>query len=277
MSPAQRVASGHKRSRLLRQGARTLDRMVTGLAARRGLVVTPKESIEARTADIPYASKSLFEAVRPFTMTSIERVIALADATRYICEANVPGAIVECGVWRGGSMMATATTLLECGPASRDLYLFDTFEGMPDPDEKVDVDYQSRPVSEALDRQRKMDPARRLELSLVAYCPIDLVRRNMETTGYPANKIHYIKGLVEETIPDHAPDQIALLRLDTDWYQSTKHELIHLYPRVSPGGVVIIDDYGHWQGSRKATDEYFSGAAVLLQRIDYSGRLILKR
>jgi len=251
--------------------------MVTKLAARRGLVVMPKESVEARTADFPQASKNLFEAVHPFTMTGIERVIALADATRYICEAKIPGAIVECGVWRGGSMMATATTLLQCGPASRELYLFDTFEGMSDPDDTVDIDYRWRTVNDALERQRKMDSARRQELALVAYCPLDLVKRNMATTGYPADKIHYIKGLVEDTLPAHAPDQIALLRLDTDWYQSTKHELVHLYPRVSPGGVIIIDDYGHWQGSRKATDEYFAGTAVLLNRIDYSGRLILKR
>ena len=71
------------------------------------------------------------------------------------------------------------------------------------------------------------------------------------------------------------PERIALLRIDTDWYESTRHELVHLYPRLSPGGVLIIDDYGHWQGARKAVDEYFQ-AGLFLNHIDYTGRLAIK-
>ena len=100
----------------------------------------------------------------------------------------------------------------------------------------------------------------------------------MESTGYPSERIHLIKGMVEETLPAQAPERLALLRLDTDWYASTKHELEQLYPRVSPGGVLIIDDYGHYEGARNAVDEYFAsrGEHVLLQRIDWTGRMVLK-
>lgn len=104
------------------------------------------------------------------------------------------------------------------------------------------------------------------------------VQENMKSTGYPAERIHFIKGPVEETIPGRLPNRIAILRLDTDWYESTKHELIHLYPLLVPGGVLIIDDYGHWQGAQKAVDEYFAQAGIkaLLARIDYTCRMMIK-
>jgi hypothetical protein len=104
------------------------------------------------------------------------------------------------------------------------------------------------------------------------------VKNVLYGTGYPVHKIHFVQGRVEETIPACAPDPISLLRLDTDWYASTKHELVHLFPRLSHGGVIIIDDYGHWKGSREACDEYFrsNGIPILLNRIDYTGRIALK-
>jgi hypothetical protein len=90
--------------------------------------------------------------------------------------------------------------------------------------------------------------------------------------------VRFVKGLVEDTLPSSAPESIALLRLDTDWYESTRHELIHLFPRLVSGGVLILDDYGHWQGARKALDEYFEehGVKMLLNRIDYSARIGVK-
>ncbi len=105
------------------------------------------------------------------------------------------------------------------------------------------------------------------------------VREAMLSTGYPAERIHLVKGLVEDTIPAQAPEQLAMLRLDTDWYASTKHELEQLYPRLAEGGVLIVDDYGHYEGARKAVDEYFddTGHRVLLNRIDYTGRIAIKQ
>ncbi len=111
--------------------------------------------------------------------------------------------------------------------------------------------------------------------ALWCYSPLEEVKRNMDSTGYPAAEITYVKGKVEDTLPDAAPAQIAVLRLDTDWYESTRHELEHLYPRLAPGGVLIIDDYGYWSGARKAVDEYF-GDSLLLNRIDNTGRMAIK-
>jgi hypothetical protein len=106
-------------------------------------------------------------------------------------------------------------------------------------------------------------------------CALEEVVGNLASTGYPVERSYFIKGLVEETVPDQAPARIALLRLDTDWYRSTLHELDHLFHRISPGGVLIVDDYGHWRGAKEAVDEFFSGSGVhlLLNRIDYTGRI----
>jgi hypothetical protein len=101
---------------------------------------------------------------------------------------------------------------------------------------------------------------------------------SLASTGYPAGQLHFVKGKVEDTIPATVPDAIAILRLDTDWYESTRHELVHLYPRLVRGGVLIVDDYGHWRGAREAVDGYFAeqNTVPLLQRIDYTGRLMMK-
>jgi hypothetical protein len=100
----------------------------------------------------------------------------------------------------------------------------------------------------------------------------------MLSTGYPSENIIFVKGMVEKTIPRTLPNKIALLRLDTDLYESTHHELIHLYPKVTTQGIIIIDDYGHFQGSQEATDNYFSQESqkVLFHRIDYSCRVGIK-
>ena len=101
------------------------------------------------------------------------------------------------------------------------------------------------------------------------------MKESVGSINYPAHKIHFIKGKVEDTIPEQSPEKIALLRLDTDWYESTKHELIHLFPRLAIGGVIIIDDYGHWQGARKAVDEYLAEhqIALMLHRVDVTARI----
>lgn len=210
----------------------------------------------------------ILRQVRSWTMTSPDRVYALIQAVRYISANHIPGALVECGVWKGGSMAAVARTLIQSKDLSRELYLFDTFEGMTAPTEK-DLDYTGVKASKVL----QDIPGDRCEDA-----PLEQVKEVLYATGYPKERIHFVRGRVEETIPSSAPDQIALLRLDTDWYESTKHELIHLFPRIPKAGVIIIDDYGHWQGSRKACDEYFveNRIPILLNRIDYSGRIALK-
>ena len=211
--------------------------------------------------------RAIVESVRPFTQTSPERIYALCNAIRHVTTHQIPGAIVECGVWKGGSMMAVARTLLEQGDSARRLFLYDTFEGMTPPGE-FDVDYLGAHAStvEAELGEEQQD-------FRWNYVPLEEVKRAVLSVGYPADRISLIKGKVEETLPAQAPERIALLRLDTDWYESTKHELETLYPRLSRGGVLIVDDYGHFEGARKAVDEYLQRHKIpmLLHRIDYTG------
>jgi hypothetical protein len=223
--------------------------------------------------DLDAAFAPILELARRFTMTSVERMYALYKAIEYIETARIPGAIVECGVWRGGSIMIALATLASLGKTDREIYLFDTFEGLPRPDNDKDVDILgNRAIHGWLPHSRGN------EQSNWAYASLDDVRRNVALTGYPNERIHFIKGMVEYSIPADAPDHIALCRLDTDWYASTRHEMIHLYPRLSGGGVLILDDYGHFRGARDAVDEYLSetGKPLLLNRVDYSGRVGIK-
>lgn len=209
------------------------------------------------------AFMKLLQICQPYTMTSKARLFALNQAINYIQNHNVQGDIVECGVWRGGSSMMSALSLMP--ESNRSLYLYDTFEGMSEPT-KDDVNMIG---DEAFDTWQGRDK-----------CEADLndVQTNMKLTQYPFEKIYFVQGKVEDTIPQILPSKIALLRLDTDWYESTYHELTHLFPLLVKGGVLIIDDYGHWQGARKAVDQYFAenNIQILLNRIDYTGRIAIK-
>ncbi|HEX3794025.1 MAG TPA: TylF/MycF/NovP-related O-methyltransferase [Acidimicrobiales bacterium] len=218
--------------------------------------------------DYDEATVALYGKVKPYTLTSHERVFALRQAVAYVVNAKIPGAFVECGVWRGGSMLVIAHTLVEMGATDRDLYLFDTFESMPPPG-SLDIDVWGTPAADVYDAA--------LASPVYAYIPQDQIHALLVATGYPAERLHFVKGMVEDTIPEHAPVQIALCRLDTDWYESTAHEMEHLYPRITPSGVLLIDDYGHYMGSRQAVDEYMAKhhLALLLNRIDFTGRLIV--
>lgn len=234
-------------------------------------VIRVRPSVDPIPTDCSPLERTILQAIRPYTMTSVDRQLAVIHAVQHILRQNIAGSIVECGVWRGGSSMAAALTLKAAGVTDRDLYLFDTFEGMPPPTD-VDRTADGKHASEHL----AQDPKKRDSVWAVA--GLDDVRRNMGSTGYPVGRPTYIRGKVEETIPSQVPTgPIALLRLDTDWYESTKHELDHLFPRLASGGILIVDDYGHWAGARKAVDEYFAGQNYFLHRIDYTGRLLIKR
>jgi O-methyltransferase len=249
---------------------RAARQLATGWLARLGYFLPPLLS-----PDYGPELEQTIKAVRRHTMTTPRRIAALCDGVEHVVRAGVPGAVVECGVWKGGSMMAAALTLLRLGATDRDLYLFDTFQGMPPPSEED--------VFSAYDGYSPMRHWRRRRreggVSSWHYVPAHQVRAAVLSTGYPAERVHLVEGRVEETLPAAAPEAVAVLRLDTDWYESTRHELVHLYPRLSPGGVLILDDYGHYEGARRAVDEYFAagGERPLLTRVDYTGRVGVKR
>ena len=216
----------------------------------------------------PIQAQMMAEALE-ISMTSPERMWALLTAVEYIEANGIPGDLVECGVWKGGSTYLMARALRESESIDRDIWLYDTFEGMPPPTE-FDVRQGGKSAEQLLSEQ-----ADQKEDSLVwAISPQSEVEDNMRRSGYPFDSFHFVKGLVEDTLEQTAPQSIAIARLDTDWYSSTKHELDVLMPRMASGGVVIIDDYGDWDGSRRAVEEYIESAPwkPLLQRIDHTGR-----
>ena len=225
--------------------------------------------------DIPKETIRIYEEVEPYTATSLERVNALLQSVVYITENNIDGEIVECGVWKGGSCMAVALKLMELDQKTREIWLYDTFEGMTEPtshDVEIETGKKGKELLEGIDKNTD-------KYNMWAYAPKDIVIDNMKKTRYPIDNIKYITGKVEKTLKERKPKKIALLRLDTDWYESTKAELEELYPYVVNGGIIIIDDYGHFEGAKRAVDEYFKKEddKPLLNRIDYTGRLIIKK
>jgi hypothetical protein len=206
-------------------------------------------------------------------MTSVERMYALYKGVEYVVKHQIPGDFVECGVWKGGSSMLIAKTLLKFGVSDRKIWMYDTYEGMSEPTEN-DKDIAGVKADDLLKNASKEDQA-----SVWCFSSLDEVKSNLKLTGYNETLIHFVKGKVEDTIPGEIPaGDIALLRLDTDWYESTKHEMIHMFPKLVKSGVLIIDDYGHWVGAKKAIDEYVEANKIILflNKVDYSGRMAIK-
>lgn len=222
--------------------------------------------------DVTDIEKQILRIAKPYTMTSQARLIYLVRVIEYLVRHRIPGDIVECGVWRGGSMMAVAEALRQFGDTTRQLYLFDTFSGMTAPTE------HDRKAHESLDVFGKWKSSLDQHGSNWCFASQEDVMANMATIAYPQKNIHFIKGPVEQTLPGFSCPPLALLRLDTDWYESTKCELNLLYPKVVTSGVIILDDYGSWDGARLATDEFLAAlkAPVLLGRIDASARAWVK-
>jgi O-methyltransferase len=246
-----------------------MKKFIKGLVRRAGFDIVPyRPHYEpVMLQDMTDHENKIVQSVKPYTLTSEERIAALMNAVGYVVEQKIPGDIAECGVWRGGSIMAVALALMYHGDSSRHLYLYDTFEGMSEPT-KHDQSFDGLSAQSQLAR----DP---VGSGIWCRSPIEDVRVNVLSTGYPEEKVHFIQGKVEETLPSIRPDCLSILRLDTDWYESTKHELIHLFPLLDPRGLLIIDDYGHWQGARKAVDEYLSERklSLYLHRVDYTCRV----
>ena len=203
--------------------------------------------------------------VQPYTMLSPSKLFVLIQAARYVHRCGIPGAVVECGVWRGGAMMAMAMTFKQLGIHDRNLYLYDTFTGMAEPTDK------DRSLCDGVDPQEEFQSTRSgPDSSDWCRAGINEVMQNLAETGYDRGRFVTVGGKVEDTIPDTLPKDIAILHLDTDWYESTRHELVHLFPLLVPRGVLVVDDYYTWSGVREALDEYMAGAniSMFLMKVD---------
>lgn len=251
-----------------------MEGLVAKAATRMGLTITRSSTLANRLpVEATHEERLIIDAVRPFTMTSNERIWSLIRAIDYVVDQPIEGDFVECGVWRGGSVMAMAARLKQRNVTDRQLWLYDTFAGMTPPTFE-DVDATTGQSAKDLLAGTSISDGNNV------WCVADLtdVRANVSRTGYPMDHFVFISGDVAQTLRESVPEAIALLRLDTDWYESTKVELEVLFPRLALGGVCILDDYGHWEGARKAVDTYFSdqGFRPLMHPIDFSGRIFLK-
>ncbi len=238
----------------------------------RTIVFSTKHQVTMKDQVTPDIGKDsvfmdLFQQVKPYTMTSIEALFALYTSVNYVLDREIPGDILECGVWRGGSALLAALIMKARNVSDRQLYLYDTFQGMPTPTE-FDVDKYGRTGFEMMEQYGDD----------IGWCYASL--EDVQAAFWIHNfefEIHFVQGDVIETLEKIKPEVISVLRLDTDWYESTALEFQLLYPRLSTGGVLIVDDYGCWAGSRKATDDYFREVpGPMLTRIDKEVRLGIK-
>ena len=192
--------------------------------------------------------RKIIRSARPFTMTSNQSICALVMATKHIDECLIAGDIVECGVWAGGSIIASK--LAQDKTFHRNFWLFDTFEGMTKP--TIEDGVVAQKVFDLETKNGK--DSNWLKISK------EVVQKNIIDTTGDDNFCNYISGPIEETLISQKaslPNQIAILRIDTDWHDSTMAALENLFQLVVPGGVVILDDYGFWEGSRLAAENFF--------------------
>ena len=217
----------------------------------------------------------LLEISSKYSMTSLLRRWALINAIKFIKNENIDGDFVECGVWKGGNLIIY-NKLNDEYNLNKKIFAYDTFSGMSEPsihDKNVNnVDAQRE-----WENNKKTD---KINLSFNCYSNLQEVKKNIidnSSTRDPLKNLNFIEGKVEDTLKlqKNLPDKISILRLDTDWYESTKAELEILYPKLSKNGILLIDDYGHWKGARKAVDEFFNDKNVTKHYIDFSCRMII--
>ncbi len=215
----------------------------------------------------------IYKRVKPFTICSKARVNATINAVKHVIENKIEGDFIECGVFRGGQIMAMIFALNKFNE-KRDIYLYDTFEGMPAPEK---WEQKNKSGSKAIDKFNDL----KISETSSHWCrsTINEVMKNIHSIPYDKDKIHFVKGMVEDTLPKNKHEKISLLRLDTDWYSSTRIELELLFPKLLKGGYLLIDDYGHWSGAKKAVDEYVTNnkIKITLCEDDGTGRSAIKK
>jgi len=238
-----------------------------------GLQIATNVSFLDRIPDLSDSEKSLLLTCSRFSMASLERLVSTFLACKYVVQNDIPGDFVECGVWRGGNAFL-AKKVFAMLDSPRNVWLFDTFTGMTKPTAHDKFSQSNEPASS------KYDASLRVDFVDWCYASLGDVQLNALELFGSLDGFSFVQGDVTETlgIPSNLPESVSVLRLDTDWYESTKKELQILYPRLGVGGVLIIDDYGYWEGARLAVDEYFAdlSSKPLLVPVDDTGRVALK-
>jgi len=213
----------------------------------------------------------MFEKINEISLTSLPNRWSLYQSLSYIQENNIEGDIVETGVFKGANLVLINDFLNKFN-IDKKIYAYDTYEGQPKPS-NLDFDYKGNSMIKKFSNSDKKN-------SNSVYCSLENVKKNIEKySNNNLNKLIFIKGKVEETLRDekNVPSQISLLRLDTDFYDSIKKSLEILYPKLIKGGVLIIDDYGHFKGAKIAVDDYFRDKkSIWMHRVDYTCRLMIK-
>lgn len=244
---------------------RQLKSLITKILKKFGLILS--KDIPS-IVEITEKEKSIIKNSKKYSMTTEIRMWSLINSLKKIVNEKIDGDIVECGIWRGGNIILI-NKILEEQKIHKKIYCYDTFEGM-DIADNVDKELSS---GQSASKMIESDDYYKCKSSLDDTKKI--ISQNVEDT----KDIIFIKGKVEDTlmVKKNLPKKISICRLDTDYYSSTKIELEILYPLIEPGGILIIDDYGHWSGCKKAVDEYFKDKYVMKHFVDYACRLIIKR
>ena len=219
------------------------------------------------------ADKEIIEFIKiskQFSMTDLHAMYVLSQAILKAKTNKLDGDFVECGIWRGGNVLLLKL-LNDYYKLNKSIFAFDTFDGMTAPS-KFDIDFQNISAEEQLNKNDKSEDKKNIH----CYSELETVKKNISKYTN-LNNIKFVKGPVEKTLLDkeNLPEKISILRLDTDFYESTKIELDVLYPKLVQGGVLIIDDYGHWKGAQKAVDEFFD-KKEWLHIINNSARYLIK-
>jgi len=226
--------------------------------------------------NFPEASFSeikLMDICSKYSMTGYDRLFFLIQSINYVHSNKVLGDFVECGVWKGGNLILFQKMINKLN-IKKKIYAFDTFEGMTKP---LEVDRMLHNGLKAKDLmiQELKD---KNNTNIHCYSPLNEVIDNFKKNTLNSKNLICVKGPVEKTLKqkNNLPKKISILRLDTDFYESTKIELEVLFPLLENNGILIIDDYGCWKGAKKAVDEYFLNKKFTMFKIDITGRFIIK-
>jgi hypothetical protein len=215
--------------------------------------------------------RAVVDTIKPYTTTTVEQQWAFISALKYVHMKGIAGDIVDCGVWKGGNLILAGLVGQKLGSRWQ-IWGYDTYEGMSEPSE-LDIRIEG-----GTSAKKQFTEGQRDAYNAWYYSPLEEVSSNIKQCGLDLSNYRFVKGKCEETLTraENLPDKISVLRLGTSWYESTSKELEILFPRLAKHGVLIFDDYGHWVGAKKAVDEYFRDRPILMNRIDYRARSIIK-